>query len=314
MTAESSPADHPADTGPCAIGIDCGGTNVKAALYSREGALIRSASLPAWPDDRSAIPPGIPPWADAVRRLAEDLGRGRDIVATGLAAPGLAARDGRSIAWMPGRMNGLEGWDWTEFLGRRVAVLNDAHAALLGEVWQGAAKGLRDVTMLTLGTGVGGAILAEGRLLQGSFGRAGHLGHVSLDPFGAPGITGTPGSLEDAIGDHTVPARSGGRFRRTQEILDAMRAGDIVACDIWRRSVRALAAAVTSIVNILDSEAVVIGGGIAAAGEDLFGLLAEYLDAMEWRPGGRRAAILPAGLGPLAGTCGAAYHALTTGS
>src|SRR5690606_30126374 len=130
-----------------AIGIDCGGTNVKAALFAGDGTLLRSDSAPAWPADGAAPPPpdSPPPWAAAVRRLVDRLSAGTGVAATGLAAPGLAAPDGRSIASMPGRMQGIEGWDWSAFLGRPVPVLNDARAALLGEAWCGAARGRRDV-------------------------------------------------------------------------------------------------------------------------------------------------------------------------
>ncbi|NIP92572.1 MAG: ROK family protein, partial [Akkermansiaceae bacterium] len=98
----------------------------------------------------------------------------------------------------------LEGLEWPEALGRRAAVLNDAHAALMGEIWQGAAAGVRDVILLTLGTGVGGAIVTDGRLLRGHTGKGGHLGHVSLDFLGKPDICGIPGALEDMIGNHNV--------------------------------------------------------------------------------------------------------------
>src|SRR5207249_12254403 len=124
----------------------------------------------------------------------------------GVSAPGLAARDERSIAVMPGRLSGLEGLDWTRFLDspKPVPVLNDAHAALMGEAWLGAARGFRNVILLTLGTGVGGAAMVDGRLLRGHLGRAGHLGHVCLDPAGPPDCAGTPGSLEVAIGNGTL--------------------------------------------------------------------------------------------------------------
>ena len=113
----------------------------------------------------------------------------------GVAAPGLPARDGRSIAFMPGRLPGLEGLDWATFLHAScdVPVLNDAQAALVGETWCGAAKGVRNALLLTLGTGVGGAAIVDGRVLHGHLGRAGHLGHVSLDPAGPLDIVNTPG-------------------------------------------------------------------------------------------------------------------------
>src|SRR5207249_2187105 len=127
---------------------------------------------------------------------------------------GLPARDGRSIASMPGRLAGLEGLNWQQWLGlaKPVPVFNDAQAALLGEVWLGAAKGAANAVLLTLGTGVGGAAMVDGRVLRGHLGRAGHLGHVALDPDGPGDIVNTPGSLEDAIGEHTLTVRSRGGF------------------------------------------------------------------------------------------------------
>ena len=125
------------------------------------------------------------------------------------------------IAYLPGRLEGLEGLDWTTFLKAPITipVLNDAQAALLGEIWRGAALASKNVILLTLGTGVGGAAVVDGELLRGNIGRAGHLGHMSLDPDGPPDITGTPGSLEDAIGNHNIILRSGGRFHSTEVIL-----------------------------------------------------------------------------------------------
>src|SRR6185369_12318578 len=125
-----------------------------------------------------------------------------------------------------GRMAGIENFVWEKFLERKAKVVNDAHAALLGEVWQGAAKGGKDVLLLTLGTGVGGAAICGGRLITGHLGRAGHFGHISMDPAGAPTITGTPGGLENAIGNATIGQRSQGRCNSTHELLDAVKAGD----------------------------------------------------------------------------------------
>ncbi|MCS5659801.1 MAG: ROK family protein, partial [Dehalococcoidia bacterium] len=221
----------------------------------------------------------------------------------------------RAIGYMPGRLEGLEGLDWTTALNMdiEIQVVNDAHAALLGEVWQGSARWMNDVIMLTLGTGVGGAILTGGKLLKGSIGRAGHLGHMTVDFEGEPDICSTPGSIEDAIGNATITERSGGKFSTTHELVAAYADGDEEAKEIWLRSLRALAAALVSLVNVIDPERIVIGGGIAKAGEHLFGPLEKLVREREWQPDGKVVTIVPAGLGYWAGTYGAVYNALLRG-
>lgn len=288
------------------LGLDLGGTSVKAVAVSAEGRLLERTV-------ETFDPTAFRAFLGAVRAARDRLtsAAGAAPQALGVSAPGLAAADGRRIAYMPGRLAGLEGLDWTEALeaARPVPVLNDAHAALLGEVWRGAARGARNAVLLTLGTGVGGAALVDGRLLRGAIGRAGHLGHISLDPDGPPDICGTPGSLEWAIGNATLRERSQGRFATTHDLIRAAEAGDPFARAVWLKSVRALAAGVASLINVLDPEVVVIGGGIARAGAALFKPLAAELERMEWRPGGHRVRVVPAELGEFAGAYGAAYHA-----
>jgi glucokinase len=238
--------------------------------------------------------------------------RGEPASHIGIASPGLAARDGLSIANMQGRLEGLEGLVWTDFLQtpRPVLVLNDAHAALLGEVWKGAAAGFSNVVLLTLGTGVGGALLANGRLFKGHIGRAGHLGHICLNPDGPQDIVGTPGSLEEMIGNYNLVERSKGLFTSTRQLVDAHLAGDPQATEIWLRSIYHLAAGLTSIINAFDPEVIILGGGIARAGSALFDPLARYMDQIEWRPLGHQVPIVPAALSDQAGALGAAYHAI----
>jgi glucokinase len=121
-----------------------------------------------------------------------------------------------------------------------------------------------------------------------------------------------PGSLENAIGNHTVLRRSNGRFRSSTELVAAHIGGDAVASEIWLKSVKTLARAVASFINIADPELVIIGGGIAEAGPALFEPLETYLSKMEWRPGGYRARIVPAALGSWAGAYGAAWASRTS--
>lgn len=282
------------------LGLDVGGTGLKALVCDARGHVLREARC-ATADD------GTEAWLQRAAALVHELG-GSQVAGVGIAAPGLASPDGSRIAHMPGRLAGLAGLDWRRYLKLScpVRVLNDAHAALLAEAWCGAARGASDVLMITLGTGVGGAAMVDGRLLRGHLGRAGHVGHLCLDPDGPPGITRTPGTLELAIGECSLAARSGGRFEKTVDLLAAVRAGDRSAGEVWDRSVRALAAAIAGLINVLDPQVVVIGGGVAQCGEPLFGPLAGYLDCFEWRPDGSKVRLVKAALGDRAGALGAA--------
>ena len=286
------------------IGVDLGGTHIKFVAAKSNGEELARAH-DTTDDDGDAAESWRQKIKSQIENWTQEFGAPQSV---GLSAPGLASRDERSISFMPGRLQGLENFDWTKQLGVSVRVLNDAHAALLGEVWQGAARQKSDVFMLTLGTGVGGAILSGGKLLRGAIGRAGHLGHISLNSNGAKDIVNTPGSLEDAIGDCTVSQRSGGRFSSTRDLVEAHQKGDADATKIWFESVKNLAAAIAGLINVLDPQAVVLGGGIAQSGDALFHPLREYLSEWEWRPGGHTVEILPAQLGDFAGALGAAFY------
>jgi glucokinase len=290
-----------------AIGIDLGGSSVKAVAVRPNGDVLTQHAV-AFEDDARMD------WAKKISAIVGELKgkRPQETPVIGLSAPGLAARDRRSIAVMPGRLQGLAGLDWTKYLNSStlVPVLNDAQAALLAEVWVGAGKSFTNVIMLTLGTGVGGAAMVDGHLLHGHIGRAGHLGHISLDPHGEPDVARTPGSLEAAIGNYTISQRTNGRFPATHDLVAAHKKGDTEATAIWLKSVHALAAGIASLINILDPEVFIIGGGVARSGDSLFLPLQKYLDVMEWRPAGSRVKIIPAELGEFAGAIGAARNAL----
>ncbi len=289
------------------IGVDLGGTNIKIVAVSEEGQTLERSTCETQTNSPAS-------WVETIRQRIKEIEKNQAESARwiGLAAPGLAARDNLSIASMPGKLRGLEGLNWTDSLrtSNPIPVLNDAHAALLGETWIGAAVGYRNAVLLTLGTGVGGAILADGRLIKGHLGRAGHLGHISLNPDGPPDIVGTPGSLEQTIGNSTLAARSAGRFTSTRQLVEAHLHGDGNATKIWLRSVHNLAAGITSIINALDPEIIIIGGGISQAGPALFDPLAGFMETIEWRPQGQPVRIIPAALGDFAGTLGAACYAM----
>lgn len=293
------------DQAPYILGIDIGVSNVKWTCITPDGQILAQESFqtPASGDD----------FPRAVREFvwATESERG-PAEAIGIAAPGIPAPDGSAIWWMQGRLEAVQGLNWTEFLARpgRVPVLNDAQAALLGEAWIGAAAGCRNVMLLTLGTGVGGAVMVDGRLLRGHLGRAGHLGHICLDPDAPADIVGMPGSLEDTIGNCTVEQRTAGRFRSTHDLIAAYQAGDPNANEVWLRSLRLLACGIASLINVVDPEIAILGGGIARAKAALFEPLRSELDRLEWRPHGKRVRIAPAALGEHAGAIGAARNAI----
>jgi glucokinase len=187
--------------------------------------------------------------------------------------------------------------------------LNDAIAAMMAEARYGAARGRKNVVMLTLGTGVGGAILIDGKPYQGAFQKAGHLGHMVIDSDGESDIINMPGSLEDAIGNCTIEKRSMGKFTSTHQMLEAYKTGDPFAAYTWLTSVRKLAIGIASLTNILSPEMVILGGGITEAGDDLFLPLQDFLGRYEWRAGGNQTTIVKAEYGDLSGAVGAACFA-----
>ncbi len=288
-----------------AIGIDLGGTHIKAALLERDtGTLVQTSSQPTLDGEWRG---SQPLFAHRVRDLVHELEAtaGCGPLPVGLCAPGLAHRSGRYIDWMPGRMHGLEKLDWLAFLAREVRVLNDAHAALLGEEWVGSARGCQDVIMLTLGTAVGGAILSGGRLIRGHIGRGGHLGHISIQADGELDAFQTPGSLVSYLGNQSLLQRTQGRYESSHALVAAAISGEADAQIIWDASVRRLAVAVASLINVLDPELVILGGGISAgAGDALLKPLQSYLDQFEWRPGGHQVRLTLASAGEWAGAYG----------
>jgi glucokinase len=296
------------------LGIDIGGSAAKVALLGGD-LRVRSTGLVELVDVRDDPAANRATRVDVVDRLVRAaVDEAADALTVGVATPGIVDAAHRRIVALPGKLAGLEGLDWTDALRARlppavagpIVVLNDAHAAVLGEARLGAGRGAADLVMLTLGTGVGGGVTIGGRLFEGRHRRAGHLGHLSLDPDGPPSVFPTPGSLEWHVGSAYTAQRTGGRFASNAALLAAVREGDEAATGEWRRMVRALAVAIASIIHAFDPERVILGGGLIAAAGLLFEPLARELAEVEWRPGGLAVPVLPAELGRHAGAIGAA--------
>lgn len=196
------------------IGIDLGGTRIKGVLLDSAGKILRQNYTPTFDGDDLV-------WKNAIKRTVQELCSFSDAeeIAIGISAPGIPDDGNTAIAYMPGRLQGLENFRWSAFLQQEVRVLNDAVAALVAESRLGAAKNKKNVVLLTLGTGVGGALLINGMPYQGTFNKAGHIGHMVIDSSGDPDVTGMPGSLENAIGNVTIQERSQGKFQSTHELL-----------------------------------------------------------------------------------------------
>lgn len=286
-------------------GIDIGATNIKAVVLDRGFEVVEKFQNPTKDDGKTKS------WMDEVKKMLDSmLKKYPGISSLGLSAPGIPDSGNTRINYMPGRLPGLEGLEWSQFLGKPARVLNDANASMVAESRIGAARGYEHAIMLTLGTGVGGSILIHGKLFTGHHQVGGHLGHLSVDMHSTfRSITGMPGSLEDAIGDSTVKARTGGRYVSTSELVQAAGDGNEHAQRIWLESVRALAIAIAGLANILSPQAVVLGGGITSSGRQLMDPLLRFLDEYEWRPGGKKMEIKTAELGPFAGATGAGIFA-----
>lgn len=288
-----------------AIGIDLGGTRIKGVAIDESGQVLCSHYQPTNDGNDSNWKAGV---AETVFEIQNKIEKTGYII--GISAPGLPNNDNSAIAFMPGRLHGLENFTWSNFLKTQTFVLNDAIAAMMSEARFGAARGKKNVVMVTLGTGVGGAILIDGKPYQGAFNKAGHLGHMVIDSDGLQDITGIPGSLEDAIGNCTIKARSMGRYSTTHQLVDAYRKGDFFATQVWLTSVKKLAIGLASLTNILSPEMIILGGGITEAGNDLFQPLSDFMGMYEWRTGGNKAEIVAAEFGDLAGAVGAACFAM----
>lgn len=165
------------------------------------------------------------------------------------------------------------------------------------------------MVLLTLGTGVGGGIIINGKLYQGHAQRAGHIGHLGVDINGPLTMTNMPGSLEYAIGNFSVAERTNGQYQNTKALVEAYEAGNPQAKKWWLLSIKKLAVALSSLNNVLAPEAIVLGGGImAGAGNALLKPLKEYMITYEWNPLNQSVPLLTAQFGAYAGAIGAARY------
>jgi glucokinase len=290
------------------LGLDVGGTNSKLAVVAADadgGRLVATASVPTGAGDP----------AEVLGRLAAVAGElvaaHGPVAAAGVGLPGLFDEASGRVVFLPNLPPAWTGQPVAGPLGGRlgvpVALLNDARAFTLAESRMGAAAGCPTVVCLTLGTGVGGGVVVDGRLRFGPHGRAGELGHQVIEVGGPPCGCGNRGCVE-AFAAGAALCRLGGHAT-PEAVFAAAAAGDGRAAAAVRSVVGRLAVGIANLVTILWPERVVVGGGVAAAGEELFGPLraAVAASAPLVDPGAYE--IVPAALGPAAGAIGAALWA-----
>ncbi|HEX8005258.1 MAG TPA: ROK family protein [Trebonia sp.] len=295
-------------TAPCApspvLALDVGASRIKAALIMPDGS--RLAEL-LHPTGRAEGPSSV------LRRVADvaaEVSAGTGVGACGIAVCGAVE-------------NGLVtsvnlGWDAkplgrvvSDRLGIPVAVLNDAHAGAIGEGSFGAARDMRDYLYVSLGTGIGAAIVKDGRVLGGAHGHAGELGHVSVDQRGRLCACGARGCLETLMSAAALEARwleAHGFPLPARKIIDQVIEGEPTASALWQESVEALAEGLLTVMSLVDPAAILLGGGLSGAGRRLIEPLAEQMKARA-RPFHAVAELRLADLGDWSGCAGAAARA-----
>jgi len=273
---------------------DIGGASIRAARVEMSGRILARLRAPTPPDPARA-------WA-LLRELHARLGScGR----SGVVVPGGIDDDTGVITESP-NLRAWEGHAVSEALDCRV--LNDANGALLGESWLGSLHGFDTALMLTLGTGVGGAVKIAGRLWTGARGTAGEIGHVPVEPDGPRCGSGHPGCLEVYASGTAIAEAAGTDDARAA--AERARAGDARAVAAFERAGRALGIALAGLANVLNPQRIAIGGGVAPAFDLLEPALLRELEARAFRLAFESLSVVPAQLGEDAGLLGAARWAL----
>jgi glucokinase len=297
------------------LGVDLGGTNIKTTVVD----VPEDGEPTIGPSDRVATQADGGPevvlarMAEAVERAAA---RGGPIEAVGVGVPGLFERATGTIRLFPNLPGPWPGFPLRDRLaaavGRPVALINDARAFTLAEARLGAGRGCRTVACVTLGTGVGGGVVVDGRLHLGASGTAGEIGHQTVVPDGPPCGCGNRGCAE-ALVQASALVRIAGR-PTVEAIFDGAAAGDPRCREAIETLARYLGIALANVVTVLVPDRVVIGGGIAAAGDLVLDPIRAAVRERTPLVPPERIDIRVADLGPQAGAIGAALAAADRGS
>jgi glucokinase len=287
------------------IGVDVGGTKALAAVVDRDGEIEQQVVHPTDVSSQEALLGGL----DAI---VEELRGGREIAALGFGIPSrVDQRSGRAVASVNIPLADVDFRDrMRKQHGIPVGIDNDANAATIGEWTAGAAKGARHVVMLTLGTGVGGGLILDGRPFRGTTGVGAELGHIVIGIDGPPCGCGGHGHLESYAAGRVADVaarRLYGDESDGHELVERGKKGEAEAVEALAEIGRHLGAGIASFVNVFEPEVVVVGGGFgSSAGELLLGPAREVVAIEGLQPLRDTVRIVPAQLGFHAGVIGAA--------
>jgi glucokinase len=305
------------------LGLDIGGTEIKAALVNSKGDIITS--------QRASTPGTLSAFQETIKTLAANLHLDKvNIRGVGIGCKGIVDPHTTEVLALPGELNYLQGHRLSDLVMPVVAVPcpvaadNDARVALVGECIWGAARGRKNAIMLTLGTGVGGAILTDGKIMRGAGGVAGHLGHVTVDPNGGLCICGNRGCLETVFSARAIEAEAFAAIHRgvkTQlqdlgsppscsDIFECARKGDEVAQIIVERTTLILGSAIAGMVHAFDPEIVILGGQITLAGDFLLDPIQREVDHRTRYLMRRKVPVIKAQIAEPSGVVGAAALAI----
>jgi glucokinase len=298
------------------IGVDLGGTKILAGIVDRDGTVERRRELPTPLESQDELLRGL---ATAVEEVLED-----DMAAIGFGIPSaIDQRSGKAVTSVNIPLADLDLRDWMrDRFGLPVGIDNDANAATLAEWAHGAGRGTRHMVMLTLGTGVGGGLILDGKPYRGAIGAGAELGHMVIDLDGPPcqGVCPGHGHLEALVSGHAATMAAQEQFGPAVDAHRLVRLaneGDESAVALLAELGHRLGAGIASLVNIFNPELVVIGGGFSAAGDFLLEPARELVAREALSPARELVRIVRAELGTAAGLVGAglvAFEALDAGA
>jgi len=306
------------------FGIDIGGTFVKLGLFTTDGELIDKWQIPTRREDASSHI--LPDIAASIAAKIEEKGIAKeDVTGIGFGTPGPVTDDG--VAVCPANLDWVNkpvAKELTELTGFPARGGNDVNVAGMGEMWRGGAKGYSNVVVVPIGTGIGAAIIVGGKVITGTRGAAGEVGHIHVDdeieqPCGCGAVgcveqfssaTGLVRMAKKALAESdTATSLRGLEVITAKDVVDAAKAGDQIADQIFDKFCNYLGYSLAATAAVIDPEIFILGGGVCKAGQYLVDRVQSYFVKYAW-PGIRGIKFALAELGNDAGIYGAARIAL----